>query len=153
MKGFQVTFFDATNIFPVNPIPCASEIAGSQAEEQLQLAHAMGGKAWPLMPRDKLSARYQNDPYAAFQLLSVTGQAYYMPDFLFMCERDSDRVGNLPKKLLDKLCADTPRSVELRSRFNEAQKKCIVRFFEDWFDGRDAYSLKRLRKKMGMQLK
>jgi hypothetical protein len=151
VSGFQATFFDATNVFPVNPIPPASAIAGGQTGEHLQLAELMSRKTWLLMPRDKLPVRYQEDPFAAFQLLSVTGRAYYLPAFLFMCERDSDRVGDLPGKLLSELVADAPQSVELRSRLGSAQKKSIATFFEDWFGSPGAAPLETLRKQLGVQ--
>jgi len=151
VQGFQSTFFDATNVFPVNPTPTASATAGGQTEEHLQLAELMSRKTWLLMPRDKLPVRYQDNPFAAFQLLSVTGRAYYLPAFLFMCERDSDRVGDLPNKLLAELVADSPQSVELRSKLTSAQKKSIAAFFEDWFGSRDVASLETLRKQFGVQ--
>jgi hypothetical protein len=68
-----------------------------------------------------------------------------------MCERDSDRVGDLPNKLLAELAADSPQSVELRSKLTSAQKKAIVAFFEDWFGSRDIASLETLRKQFGVQ--
>lgn len=151
VQGFQSTFFDATNVFPVNPTPTASATAGGQTEEHLQLAELISRKTWLLMPRDKLPVRYQDNPFAAFQLLSVTGRAYYLPAFLFMCERDSDHVGDLPNKLLAELAAGSPQSVELRSKLTSAQKKSIAAFFEDWFGRRDVASLETLRKQFGVQ--
>lgn len=151
VQGFQSTFFDATNVFPVNPIPTASATAGGQTEEHWRLAEWISRKTWRLMPREELPASYQDNPFAAFQLLSVTGRAYYLPAFLFMCEKDSDRVGDLPNKLLAELAADSPQSVELRSKLTSAQKKAIVAFFEDWFGSRDVVSLETLRKQFGVQ--
>lgn len=148
VEGFQSTFFDATNVFPVNPIPPASAIAGGQTEEHLQLAELISRKTWLLM---RLPVSYQDNPFAAFQLLSATGRAYYLPAFLFMCEKDSDRVGDLPNKLLAELVADSPQSVELRSKLTSAQKKSIVAFFEDWFGSRDVAARETLRKQFGVQ--
>ena len=151
VNGFQSTFFDTTNVFPVNPIPPVAAIAGGQTEEQSQLAELMSRKTWLLMPRDKIPVRYQDDPFAAFQLLSATGRAYYLPAFLFMCERDSGHVGDLPRNLLAELAAIAPQSAELRSKLTNGQKKSIVSFFEDWFGSREAAPIETLRKQLGVQ--
>jgi len=148
VKGFQSTFFDATNAFPVNPIPPASEMAGEKTEEHLELANRLSRKTWPLTGRQHLPVEYRDDPLGAFRLLSVTGRVYYLPAFLIMCESDADRIGDFPRKLLAELVADTPEAIELRSRLTDAQRKCITAFFDDWFRGNDKVyaSLKKLGK-------
>jgi len=144
VRGFQGTFFDATNIFPVDPVPSPSSIATGNAAEDLQVEKWVGGKRWLMLSPSDLPL----EPFEAFNLLSITGQAYYLPAFLIVCESDSDRVGALPNRLMAKLSADTQQSAELRAKFDDAQKKCIVRFFEDWFgpDSKMESSLDMLRK-------
>ncbi len=95
-----------------------------------------------MISRDRLPIRYQSEPFLLFGQLSPAGQAYYIPAFLFMCESEEGRVGDLARKLAEELAGDSPSSIELRSKLTSTQKKCIGTFFEDLFRGnQDSVSL------------
>jgi hypothetical protein len=133
VKGFQKSFFDATNVFLLNPVPIASVIVSGQTEDHLAIAASVGGKKWTLLARDKLPIRYQKNPLTAFQLFSSAGKVYYLPAFLRMCESDFEAVPSLSRKLADEIITDSLQSKEWSAMLSIKQRLCLKAFFEDYF--------------------
>ena len=121
-----------------------------QTQAHAEFRVFLEGRTWPLTTYDKLPSRCQNDLKGSFGSLSSEGQAYYLPAFLIMCERNPERVGEFPNWLMRTLASGSSESVELRSKLTPEQSMCILTFFEDWCGREPAKSavLRQLRKRL-----
>ena len=74
---------------------------------------------------------YQKEPFTAFALLTPDAQAYFLPAFIRMCEREPEMFEGLGRSLLGYLTSAAKPSSELRSRLTERQKAGIAAFFNE----------------------
>lgn len=135
VRGFQESFFDATNAFPLKPVPSVSEMMTGETEAHVELAKWLKLGNWRMLGFERLPDSLQENPILAFRMLTTAGKRYCLMAFLRMCEENATLVGKLPKSLLDDLAGDSPDSRALRASLADAQKRCVGGFMRDWFRG------------------
>ena len=137
---FGDAFCDFGDFFPVAPFEQSNFVVsadGTLNPNQTLLLKYLKGKSWRVLAKDRLPISYQKEPFTAFAMLTRDAQAYFLPAFLRMCEREPELTADLLKSLSNSWKKNLRPESDFRSKLTERQKACVAAFFREALSNND----------------